>query len=133
VTAPLAPFTPAQETRLAAIEAAPHDEASTVERVARALWETVDDWPWEKASPEGQAYARRQAVAALAAMSGRDDAAQAVARVEALADVLAKAPGNGPNAAALIFGALAGGDKAKIDTYEARFDAAIAGDGVSGT
>jgi hypothetical protein len=53
--------------------------------------------------------------------------AAAIQRVEALADVLAKAPGNGPNAAALIFGALAGGDKTKLDTYEARFDSAVCG------
>jgi hypothetical protein len=58
VTVPLAAFTAEQETRLAAIEAAPHDEASAVERVARAMWE--------------------------AAMKGRDDAAQAVTRVEEL-------------------------------------------------
>jgi hypothetical protein len=106
VTAPLAPFTAEQETRLAAIEAAPYDEASAVERVARALWETVDDWPWEKASPEGQAYARRQAAAALAAMKGRDDAAHGPGKCVSVEDanrVLAEA-----RAAAERFAAIAG-------------------------
>jgi hypothetical protein len=92
VTAPLAPFTAAQESRLAAIEAAPYDEASAVERAARAMWEAASrqaDPVWPNVGIILRDHYRRLAVAALAAMKGQDDAAQAVARVEALAE-----PGN---------------------------------------
>lgn len=78
---PAPPLSAAEAARVARCPAP--ENAANVEAAARAIWATVDDWPWEKASPEGQAYARRQAVAALSALPACPHGA-AVARVQAL-------------------------------------------------
>lgn len=85
--------------RLAPIEAAPADEASCVETVARAIWGatmrdevTARDWRCALTEDDREFY-RAQASAAISAMrpaAGVRDAEAALARVEALAEEYAE-------------------------------------------
>ncbi len=73
---PLQPFTAAETARLAAIEAAPdapESHATTIERMARAICDSVWDdapginWPWNESGERARDFHRRLAAAAAAA------------------------------------------------------------------
>jgi hypothetical protein len=78
---------------------------------------------------DGICASARKESAALAARRPATDAEQVVKRVEALARVLTDAAGQGPLAAAMIFGALSGGDLQKLAEYERAALGDVARDG----